>query len=125
MTFASDWTNTAAAFWLRIKVGSSRREVCPITSTFSFQSAKSCRSPTMRLVKTNSSKWVHETFPELGTFGWQAGYGAFSVSYSGLDSVKKYIANQAKHHREIGFKEEFIALLKRHDLVFDERYLWD
>jgi REP element-mobilizing transposase RayT len=79
----------------------------------------------MRVVKTNSSKWVHETFPEYRSFAWQAGYGAFSVSYSNLDSVKKYIANQEEHHRKVGFKEEFIALLKRHDLEFDERYLWD
>jgi REP element-mobilizing transposase RayT len=79
----------------------------------------------MRVVKTNSSKWMHETFPEYCSFAWQAGYGAFSVSYSNLDSVKKYIANQEEHHRKVGFKEEFIALLKRHDLEFDERYLWD
>ncbi len=82
-------------------------------------------SDAMRLVKTNWSKWVHETFPERGTFGWQAGYGAFSVSFSNLDSVKKYIANQVIHHWKIGFKEEFIALLKRHDISFDERYLWE
>ena len=78
----------------------------------------------MRLVKTNSSKWVHETFPKNDSFAWQAGYGAFAVSYSSLDSVKKYIADQATHHRRIGFKEEFIALLRRHDVEFDERYLW-
>jgi REP element-mobilizing transposase RayT len=82
-------------------------------------------SDAMRLVKTNSSKWVHETFPELESFAWQAGYGAFSVSFSNLDSVKKYIANQAKHHRKVGFKEEFVTLLKRHDIEFGERYLWD
>jgi REP element-mobilizing transposase RayT len=82
-------------------------------------------SDAMRLVKTNSSKWVHETFPEYSSFAWQAGYGAFSVSFSNLDSVKEYIANQAIHHRKIGFKEEFIALLKRHEIEFDERYLWE
>ena len=54
---------------------------------------------TLRLVKANSSKWVHETFPHRQNFGWQAGYGAFSVSFSNLPEVKKYIAGQAEHHR--------------------------
>jgi REP element-mobilizing transposase RayT len=82
-------------------------------------------SAALRLIKSNSSKWAHETFPKHRKFGWQAGYGAFAVSYSKLESVKKYIANQEKHHRKSTFKEEFKALLTKHDLNFNEKYLWD
>jgi putative transposase len=79
----------------------------------------------LRLIKSNSSKWIHETFPEHRTFAWQAGYGAFAVSYSHLDSVKRYIARQAAHHRRTTFQEELVAFLRKHNLPFDERYLWE
>ena len=79
----------------------------------------------LRLIKTNSSRWVHETFPAMRHFAWQTGYGAFGVSYSDLDRVKQYIANQQEHHRVRTFKEEFLALLKRHQIEYDERYIWD
>ncbi len=82
-------------------------------------------SELLRTIKANSSKWVHETFPEQRDFAWQSGYGAFAVSVSNLDSVKHYIAHQAEHHRTKTFQEEFIALLHRHNIEFDERYLWD
>ncbi len=78
----------------------------------------------LRVVKTNSSRWVHETWPERRTFAWQAGYGAFSVSRSNEDAVARYIANQEEHHRRISFEEEFIALLKKHGISYDPRYLW-
>ncbi len=78
----------------------------------------------VRLVKSNSSGWVHD---ELGfaDFHWQDGYAAFAVSYSNLDEVKSYLANQEQHHRRISFQDEFLALLRRHDLEWDERYVWD
>jgi REP element-mobilizing transposase RayT len=79
----------------------------------------------VRLLKANSSKWIHETFPELQHFSWQAGYGAFAVSYSHLDRVKRYLANQEEHHRKQTFQEEFVAFLRRHKIPYDERYLWD
>ena len=79
----------------------------------------------MRVLKTNSSKWVNEEFSAWKHFAWQVGYGAFSVSHSSLAQVTKYIANQEKHHRKITFKEEFIALLKRHGMDYDERYIWE
>ena len=80
---------------------------------------------TLRDLKSNSSTWIHETFPELQSFAWQSGYGAFSVSYSALDSVKRYLANQRAHHQKQTFKEEFVAILKLHDMEHDERYVWD
>jgi REP element-mobilizing transposase RayT len=80
---------------------------------------------TVRLVKANSSKWIHETFPEQKRFAWQAGYGAFAVSFSKIETVKRYIANQAKHHRALTFQDEFRSFLSRHGLEYDERFLWD
>jgi putative transposase len=79
----------------------------------------------LQLIKGGSSKWVHETFPEHRLFGWQVKYGAFSVSVSQLDKIIEYIRGQEKHHREVTFQEEFLALLKRHRVQYDERYLWE
>ncbi|MCH8251663.1 MAG: IS200/IS605 family transposase [Planctomycetes bacterium] len=79
----------------------------------------------MRLVKTNSSKWVHETFPMHREFAWQSGYGAFSVSSSAVPDVIRYIDNQAEHHRSRRFEDEFVEFLRRHGLDCDERYVWD
>ncbi len=79
----------------------------------------------LREIKANSSRWIHETFPDLGGFHWQTGYGAFAVSYSDLDRVEQYVREQPEHHRERTFQEEFLALLRRHRIPFDERYLWD
>src|SRR5437667_10199791 len=79
----------------------------------------------MQLIKGGSSKWVHETFAEHRLFGWQKKYGAFSVSASHLDTVAQYIKGQEEHHRKVTFQEEFLALLKKHRIAFDERYLWE
>src|SRR5438093_699672 len=64
----------------------------------------------LQLIKGGSSKWVHETFPEHGSFSWQEKYGAFSVSVSQLDKITEYIKGQQEHHRKMTFKEEFLAL---------------
>ena len=79
----------------------------------------------MQLIKGGSSKWVHDSFPDQRRFAWQTTYGAFSVSVSQLDRIIKYIENQQRHHRRMSFQEEFIALLKRHKIEYDERYLWE
>jgi REP-associated tyrosine transposase len=79
----------------------------------------------IRIVKTNSSLWVHETFPDRSRFAWQSGYGAFSVSKRIVAQVKGYIANQKEHHKKETFKEEYLRFLKEHVLEYDERYLWD
>ncbi|HYO49326.1 MAG TPA: IS200/IS605 family transposase [Chloroflexia bacterium] len=78
----------------------------------------------IRVVKANSSRWAHEKWPERHGFGWQ-GYGAFSVSRSAMKDVEEYIANKEEHHRKVSFKEEFLALLKRHDIPYVERYIWE
>lgn len=79
----------------------------------------------MRVVKTNASRWIHEQWPEKKDFAWQAGYGAFSVSRSGLDDVVAYIERQEEHHRRMTFQEEYLAFLRRHGIAFDERYVWE
>jgi REP element-mobilizing transposase RayT len=82
-------------------------------------------SDMLREVKAGSSKWIHDTFPRKRAFAWQSGYGAFAVSYSNLSDVQRYIATQEDHHRVRSFKEEFLALLKRHNIEYVEEYLWD
>jgi REP element-mobilizing transposase RayT len=78
----------------------------------------------LRIVKTNSSRWVKERWPQQRKFAWQGGYGAFSVSESRRAAVIRYIRDQAQHHRRISFQDEFLALLKNHRVEFDERYVW-
>lgn len=76
----------------------------------------------LRIVKSSSSKWLHENGQT--EFGWQAGNGVFSVSESNVGVVKAYIARQKEHHRVMSFQEEFIGFLKKHGLSYDERYVW-
>lgn len=76
-------------------------------------------------IKATSSGWIHKNFPALEAFAWQSGYGAFTVSQSQSRRVLKYIREQEEHHRQQTFQEEFIALLKAHEIACDERYLWD
>ena len=76
-----------------------------------------------RVVKTNSSRWAREKFgPE---FSWQTGYGVFSVSESRVAAVTKYIAGQEEHHKKHSFQEEYVAFLKRNNVEYDPRYIWD
>jgi putative transposase len=89
-----------------------------VPSTFSVAKA-------LQLIKGGSSKWVHDTFPEHRLFRWQVKYGAFGVSVSLLDKTIAYIQNQEQHHRKMTFREEFLALLKKHRIAYDERYLWE
>ena len=82
-------------------------------------------SDAMRTLKTNSSKWVHDRWPVRSKFAWQTGYGAFSVSKSNADAVYRYISDQEKHHRKKTFQEEFLEYLKKHEIEYDERYIWE
>lgn len=78
----------------------------------------------MRLVKANSSKWVHETFRDR-PFGWQGGYRAFAVSHAHLGPANAYIAGQREHHASLTFQDEYRGLLREHGPEWDERYVWD
>jgi REP element-mobilizing transposase RayT len=79
----------------------------------------------LRVIKTNSSKWIHETIVGQADFAWQSGYSAFAVSQSNLEQVRRYIANQKQHHRTITFKDEFIAFLKKHGNPYNDQYIFD
>jgi putative transposase len=81
-------------------------------------------------VKKSSSGWIkglagEANDPMLPKFSWQSGYGAFSVSESNLQKVEAYIRNQEEHHRKVTFQEEYRLFLKRHNIPYDERYVWD
>jgi REP element-mobilizing transposase RayT len=76
-------------------------------------------------VKKSSSKWIKTQGPQWKYFHWQAGYGAFSIGQSGVEQVKKYIANQKQHHHRVTFQNEFRGLLKKYQMEYDERYVWD
>ena len=77
-----------------------------------------------KLIKGGSSKWAHETFPSTPGFGWQDGYGAFTISKINVPAVILYVAGQREHHRDRTFQEEFRDLLDHHIIAYDERYLW-
>ncbi len=78
----------------------------------------------VQLIKGGSSKWVHEIFPANRDFGWQEGYGAFSVGISQVEDTIAYIRKQEEHHRTRSFEDEFIAILKKHGIEYDERFIW-
>ncbi len=79
----------------------------------------------MRQLKSRSTVWVHDTFPDHPQFKWQEGYGVFSVSPSNKERVERYILNQEQHHAGRDFKRELIELLRAHGVEYDERYMWD
>jgi REP element-mobilizing transposase RayT len=76
-------------------------------------------------LKRGSSKWLKTRGERFAEFRWQNGYGAFSIGQSTVEEVKAYVANQAEHHRVRTFQEEFRTLLKKYEIEFDERYVWD
>ena len=78
----------------------------------------------VRIVKANTSKWLHEKWPEEWRFGWQTGYAALTVSESNSDAVRTYIAEQENHHKKISFEDEFIAFLRKNAIPYDPRYVW-
>jgi REP element-mobilizing transposase RayT len=76
-------------------------------------------------VKTSSTKWIKEKWPDKSRFAWQIGYGAFSVGMGEISIVRDYIQAQARHHHEATFQEEFRALMAAAGIEIDERYAWD
>jgi len=76
-------------------------------------------------VKRGSSKWIKTMSPQMRKFHWQNGYGAFSVSHSHVEPVRLYIAEQERHHKKATFQDEFRRFLRRYEVEFDERYVWD
>jgi REP element-mobilizing transposase RayT len=81
-------------------------------------------SDLIRELKAGASGWMHDVFPELREFAWQNGYGAFTVSQSLMTKAKTYVDNQHQRHQKTSFRDEFLVLLKAHEIEFDERYLF-
>ena len=82
-------------------------------------------SAAVRTLKSNSTSWIHDTFPELAGFRWQIGYGAFSISHTGIKRVEAYLANQEAHHHQETFEEEYLDFLDRHEITYDPLTIWD
>ncbi len=101
-----------------------RSAASTITSTcYSDFGPLICLADVLREIKKVTSRWVHEelTIPD---FEWQEGYGAFTVSASNVKAVRKYISTQAEHHHHRSFEDEYRELLEKHEIEFDERFLW-
>jgi len=79
----------------------------------------------VRTIKTNSSSWIHKTYPDLRDFEWQSGFGVFSVSESASGDVSAYIESQERHHRRIPFAEEFRLFLEKHGVEYDPNHYLD
>jgi len=80
-------------------------------------------SDVLRDLKANASGWMHDVFPDLKDFSWQRGYGAFTVSQSNVEEVRRYIEHQKEHHKKISFRDEFIQFLKANGIEYDEHYV--
>ncbi len=76
-------------------------------------------------VKSHSSMWIKEKGVQYRKFYWQRGYGSFSVNPTEIDVVRQYIEKQEEHHKHRSFQEEFRAFLKKYNVKYDERYVWD
>ena len=79
----------------------------------------------VQLIKGGSSAWVRQTMPGGNRFAWQEGYGAFSVGQSQIAATIAYIQKQEQHHRRRSFQEEYLAFVRKHEIAYDDRYLWD
>src|SRR6266852_1158769 len=80
-------------------------------------------SDVLRNLKANATGWMHDVFPSLKNFSWQRGYGAFTVSQSNVEAVRRYIARQKEHHQRISFRDEFIRFLQENGIEYDERFI--
>ena len=85
--------------------------------------ATHCLANVLRDIKAGSSKWIHSEIG-LPAFSWQEGYGAFTVSPTQVDAVRKYIQNQEIHHQHKTYQEEYLEFLRLGGVEYDERYLW-
>ena len=88
-------------------------------------SRKHSISTVVKEIKRTSSSWIKEISPALRKFHWQNGYGAFSVSQSHLERVSRYIEDQERHHKEMTFEDEYRKFLRKYQIKYDERYVWD
>jgi REP element-mobilizing transposase RayT len=82
-------------------------------------------SDLVRDIKNNSTNFINDSKFTKGKFSWQEGYGAFSYSHSQIDNVYNYILNQEKHHERKSFREEYFEILKKYEIDYNEKYLFD
>ena len=92
---------------------------------FFEQNPTTALSDIIRIVKTNSSKWINKNRFVKGRFLWQEGYGAFSYSRSQRDGVIRYIVRQEEHHKKITFREEYMDLLRKFEIPFEGKYVFE
>lgn len=85
--------------------------------------ATHCLADVMREIKSESSRWIHEEL-KLAAFAWQEGYGAFTFAAPDLEAVRAYVLNQEEHHRVKTFQQEYVVMLRRGMVEYDERFLW-
>ncbi len=104
-----------------IKVGGHQNHV----HILCLLSRKVAQMTLLENVKKSSSKWVKTQGDEYSDFYWQDGYGIFSVNPTEIDVVEEYIKNQKEHHKKKSFQDEFRAFLKKYNVDYDERYVWD
>ncbi len=90
-----------------------------------YHSKKIALMDLVKHVKSNSSKWIKTQGEAYQNFQWQIGYGSFCVDHTRLEQVKTYIANQKQHHGEMTFQTEYLAFLKKYNVPYDERFMWD
>jgi putative transposase len=77
----------------------------------------------LRDLKANAAGWMHDVFPSLKNFSWQRGYGAFTVSQSNVEAVRRYIVRQKEHHQKVSFRDEFIQFLQENGIDYNERFI--
>ena len=82
-------------------------------------------SDVVRKIKSNSSRWIHETYPSLNDFAWQSGYAVFSVSESAVEKVRRYIRDQEAHHHKVPFEDEIRSFLEKNQVDFDPAHYLD
>lgn len=92
--------------------------LCRLTRTMS-------QADWVKEIKRVSSVWIKHRNSSLASFAWQGGYGAFSVSASAIDKTCRYIADQPEHHKKQTFQDEYRAFLRKHNMAWDERYVWE
>ena len=83
------------------------------------------QSELLEKIKKTSSAWIKRQGPAYRPFFWQGGYGVFSIGYSQLDDLIRYVDDQEVHHKTKTFQEEYVDLLRRYNVPFDERYVWE
>jgi putative transposase len=88
-------------------------------------SRTSAAAEAVKEIKRSSSVWLKRRRADMDDFAWQNGYGVFSLGFSQLAAVRKYIAQQELHHQKVSFQTEYLRLLKRYEIQYDERFLWE